>query len=37
LIVHDTASQVEKARNIIETTRPIHMTLHSAAAVGAAK
>jgi hypothetical protein len=37
LIVHDTASQVEKARNIIETTRPLHMTLHSAAAVGVAK
>ena len=36
LMVHGTASEVEKARDIIDTTRPVHVTLHSAEAVGAA-
>jgi hypothetical protein len=36
LMVHDKASEVEKAKNIIATTRPINMTLHSPEAVGTA-
>jgi uncharacterized membrane protein len=36
LMVHDKASEVEKAKNIIATTRPINVTLHSSEAVGAA-
>jgi hypothetical protein len=36
LLVHDKASEVEKARNIIATTRPINVTLHAPEAVGAA-
>ena len=36
LLVHDKASEVEKAKNIIATTRPINVTLHSSEAVGAA-
>ena len=36
LMVHDKASEVEKAKNIIATTRPINVTLHSPEAVGAA-
>jgi uncharacterized membrane protein len=36
LMVHDKAAEVEKARNILATTRPIHVTLHSPEAVGAA-
>ena len=35
LMVHDKASEVEKAKNIITTTRPINMTLHSPETVGA--
>jgi uncharacterized membrane protein len=30
LMVHGTASEVERARDIIETTRPVHVTLHTA-------
>jgi hypothetical protein len=36
LMVHGTASEVEKARDIIESTRPFQVTLHSAEAVGVA-
>ena len=36
LMVNGTASEVEKARSIIASTRPINVTLHSAEAVGAA-
>jgi hypothetical protein len=36
LMVHDKASEVEKARNIIATTRPDNVTLHSPETVGAA-
>jgi uncharacterized membrane protein len=36
LMVHGTAAEVVKARDIIDTTRPVHVTLHSAEAVGAA-
>jgi uncharacterized membrane protein len=36
LMVHGTASEVEKARSIIAATRPIDVTLHSTEAVGAA-
>ena len=36
LMVHGTAAEVEKARDIIESTRPIIVTLHPAEAVGAA-
>jgi hypothetical protein len=36
LMVHGTASEVEKARSIIANTRPINVTLHSTQAVGAA-
>jgi hypothetical protein len=36
LMVHGTAAEVEKARDIIESTRPINVTLHSAEAVEAA-
>jgi hypothetical protein len=37
LVVHDTAAQVAKAKEIIGTTRPIQSTLHSTevAALGA--
>ena len=35
LVVRDTAAQVEKARAIIATTRPIHSALHSTEIVGA--
>ena len=30
LTVHDTASEVERARSVIEGTRPFTMTLHEA-------
>jgi len=36
LLVHGTALEVEKARSIIATTRPMSVTLHSPEAVGAA-
>jgi hypothetical protein len=36
LMVHGTSSEVEKARSIIATTRPLNVTLHSTQAVGAA-
>ena len=36
LMVHGTVPEVEKARDILETTQPIHMTLHSTAVAGAA-
>jgi len=35
LIVHGTASEVEKARDIIQSTRPISVTMHSKELVGA--
>jgi len=35
LVVHDTAAEVEKARDILETTKPISVTLHSGQVVGA--
>ncbi len=35
LVVHDVAPEVEKARDILETTRPISVTLHSTHAVEA--
>jgi len=35
LMVHGTASEVEKARDVIASTRPINMTLHAPEAVGA--
>jgi uncharacterized membrane protein len=35
LMVHGTAAEVEKARGLIESTGPIHVTLHSAEVVGA--
>jgi hypothetical protein len=35
-MVHGTAAEVEKARDIITRTRPVTMTLHSADIVGAA-
>ena len=35
LLVHGTAPEVEKARGIIATTRPINVTLHSPEAVAA--
>jgi hypothetical protein len=36
LMVHGTAAEVETARAIIESTRPLHVTTHSAEAVEAA-
>jgi uncharacterized membrane protein len=36
LMVHGVGSEVEKARDIIENTRPLQVTLHSAEAVGVA-
>jgi hypothetical protein len=36
LMVHGSATEVEKARGIIERTQPIRVNLHSAEAVGAA-
>src|ERR1039457_7189030 len=36
LMVHGTASEVARARDIIAGTRPINVTLHSSEAVGAA-
>ncbi|MGD0300711.1 MAG: general stress protein [Bryobacteraceae bacterium] len=36
LLVHDKASEIEKAKSIIAATRPINVTLHSPEAVGAA-
>ena len=36
LTVHGNASEVEKARNVIASTRPIEVTLHSPEAVAAA-
>jgi len=36
LMVHGTAAEVERARGLIESTRPINVTLHSAEVVGAA-
>ena len=37
LMVHGTALEVEKARSIITTTRPIDVTLHAPETVGAAR
>jgi hypothetical protein len=36
LMVHGTASEVEKARTIIATTRPLSVTLHSSETLAAA-
>jgi hypothetical protein len=36
LMVHGTASEVERARDIIETTRPVNVTLHSPEVAAAA-
>ena len=36
LMVHGTAAEVEKAKDIIARTQAIHVTMHSAEAVGAA-
>src|ERR1035437_10294236 len=36
LMVHGTAAEVETARDIIESTRPVTVTLHSAEVVGTA-
>jgi hypothetical protein len=36
LMVYGTALEVEKARSILATTRPINVTLHAPEAVGAA-
>ncbi len=36
LMVHGTAAEVEKARNIIESTGPLNVTMHSDEMVGAA-
>jgi len=36
LMVHGTAPEVEKARSIIASTRPLNVTLHAPEAVGAA-
>jgi hypothetical protein len=36
LMVHGTAAEVVKARDIIESTRPIHLNMHSPEVVGAA-
>jgi len=36
LMVHDKASEVEKARNIIASTRPVNVTVHAREAVEAA-
>jgi hypothetical protein len=36
LMVHGTAAEVEKARDIIETTRPVNVTLHAAKVAAAA-
>jgi uncharacterized membrane protein len=35
LTVHDTASEVERARSVIEGTRPVTMTLHEAKRIAA--
>ena len=35
VMVHSTASEVEKARDIIQSTRPISVTMHSKEPVGA--
>ena len=35
LLVHGTASEVEKAREVLATTQPINLTVHSPEAVGA--
>jgi uncharacterized membrane protein len=35
LMVHGTAGEVERAKSIIENTRPINVTLHAAEVVGA--
>jgi hypothetical protein len=36
LMVHGTAAEVEKAKGIIDATQPVHVTMHSTAAVAAA-
>ena len=36
LLVHGTAAEVERAKDVIESTRPVHVTLHSAEMAGAA-
>jgi len=36
LMVHGTTGDVERAKNVIEGTRPLNVTLHSAELVGAA-
>jgi hypothetical protein len=35
LMVHGSASEVEKVRDILQSTRPISVTIHSAQAIGA--
>ena len=37
LMVHGTTLEVDRARDVIESTRPINVTLHSAAAAGTAR
>jgi len=37
LLVHGTAAEVGKAKDIIENTRPVNVTLHSPELVGAAR
>ena len=36
LMVHGTAEEVETVRRIIESTRPVNVTLHAAEVAGAA-
>ena len=36
LLVHGTAAEVERAKDVIESTRPVNVTLHSADLVGTA-
>jgi hypothetical protein len=35
LVVHGTASQVEKAKEILSSTRPLNLNVHGAELVGA--
>jgi hypothetical protein len=37
LMVHGTAREVETARSILETTRPVNVTLHTAEVAGAVR
>jgi hypothetical protein len=36
LLVHGTAAEVERAKDVIESTRPVNVTLHSADLAGTA-